>query len=784
MNAFACLTPLSVDRTRPLPLAALRRCALLAACGTSLGIALCGSAAHAADAAAPAADEADDGGAIVVTAQRRSEDVKDVPLSVSVLSGAELEERGITNFEDLARTVPGVAIYNTGGSNLSRIFIRGVSSTQGTATVAVYLDDVSLTTPNLFFTGATLPRFMDIDHVEVLRGPQGTLFGASALGGALRFIANKPELDRLGGSFRADVSATKHGGANYLLESVLNVPLIDDRLAWRIAVQNGKQSGYIDRIDASGAVHEGINEERQTAVRTSLLFKPSDSLTIEPALLWQKNDTDGTSIFDLTLPGYQQYTKTAEPNSDELFIPSLTVHAGLGGDFDLTSVTSYLSRTNKRVFNAVNAPATWAAIADPTRGDGYNIIANLAGATTNNVYAHQWSQELRLGTSSMKESGKRYEFQVGVYFANQKVRTDDLEGVTGLEQAIQTLWGVDSADLLGAALDNDNYAVYHYTTKRREFALFAEGSYELLDGLKLTVGGRQSFAHIEYEMIQSGPDLIGQPALTQHASNEKPFTPKFALTYEASREASFYGNISKGYRLGGDNSPLPDTCGPSLEEFGMSAQGTYKADSLWSYEGGTKLRLFGNRVTFNASGYYIDWKDIQQSVSLPSCGYVSTVNAGSARIYGGELELSARVAPGLTIGGTASVVDAKISDAAEGSGTANGQRLLHVPKNSFTTYLDYETPLGTGVTGMMHVDANFLGSSHGSFSVTNPDYNRPGYNVVNATIGVRVGDFEVSVYAQNLLNEDKIIQRPSVWGLRQGLIVRPRTIGLTGRFSF
>lgn len=758
---------------------------LAGACAASLGAMLFCTAASAQEAAPQDAVAEEESGTIVVTAQRRNEDIKDVPLSVSVLGGEELVKRGISNFEDLARMTPGVAIYNTGGSNLSRIFIRGISSTQGTATVAVYLDDVSLTTPNLFFTGATLPRFFDMHHVETLRGPQGTLFGASALGGALRFIPNKPEMNEVSGSFRGDISGTKHAkGANYLVEAVLNIPMVDDKLAMRVAVQNGKQAGFVNRVDASGTVHRGVNEERQTAIRASLLFKPSEDFSIEPGLLWQKTATDGTSIFNLDRPGFQQIKRVAEPNSDELFIPSLTVRAGLGAGLDLTAVSSYLRRTNLRQFDSLSAPTTWGARADPARGTLFNVINALPAPTTNNVYVDQWSQEVRIGTESIKESGNPYELQVGGFFANQKVRTDDLEGVTGLTQAIRTIRNVDPAVLLGAPVVNDLYANYRYTATRREFALFAEGSYQLLDGLKLTVGARQSFTNVDYEMLQSGPAVIGSPPVTNRSSKEQPFTPKFALTYEASREATFYGNISKGYRLGGENNPLPDTCNASLIEFGTTAQGSYTADSLWSYEGGTKMRLFGNRLTVNASGYYIDWKNIQQSVSLPSCGYVTTVNAGSARSYGGEIEVSAQVTPDLTIGATGSLVNAKISDAAPGSGTAKGQWLLHIPRHSYTAYFDYEPELSPEWTGLVHLDANFLGSSYGAFATTNPDYRRPGYTVLNANVGVRVGSFEVTVYAQNLLNQDDIIQRPSVFGVRQGLIVRPRTIGVNGRFHF
>lgn len=172
------------------------------------------------------------------------------------------------------------------------------------------------------------------------------------------------------------------------------------------------------------------------------------------------------------------------------------------------------------------------------------------------------------------------------------------------------------------------------------------------------------------------------------------------------------------------------------------------------------------------------------TVSLTSCGYVTVVNAGAARSDGGELEAALRITHGLTIGGTGAITHASITNAAPGSGTANGQWLLYVPRYSVTAYADYERPLSGSVTGIAHVDANFLGRSRGSYAISNPDYDRPGYSVVNANVGLRLGAFTASLYVQNLLDQDKIIQRPLVVSVRQGLTVRPRTVGLSGRYTF
>lgn len=762
-------------RVKQLPRILLAGCALLALMGT----------AHAQTTpAAPTAEP--ENGDIIVTAQKRPEDVKDVPLSISVIGGAAIEKQKIQNYEDLARVVPSLSVTNTGGSNLSRITLRGVASNQGTATVGVYLDDVSLTIPNLFFTGATLPELFDLDHVEVLRGPQGTLYGASSLGGTIRFISNAPKLDVVEGDVRADVSGTHKGAANYLLQGVVNLPLITDRAALRIGVQRRDDSGYVDRIDGSGTVHKGVNNERVTTVRSSLLFQASDTLSITPGLLWQESKSNGTALFDRSsLPDYQQNKLSREYNNDRLIVPSLTIHADLGGA-DLTSVTSYLDRVNKRNIDAQIYDSEYIAeVLDPDYGTTYDTIAGLTGLFHNNVYAHQWTQELRLASKSIKETGHPYEWQVGAYYSNQKIRSTDDEYVLGLGDAITDIFGEDPSTVLEAPLVNDVLGYFHTQDDRREYAVFAEGSLQLTAKLKATVGLRQSFARSYYSIDEGGWLAYGLPATKDRRINSKPFTPKFALSYEASANATIYATAAKGFRLGGSSAPLPSSCAASIADNGLTGDGeTYSPDSLWSYEGGAKLRLLNNRLRVNASGYYIDWKNIQQSLSLSSCGYVTVVNAGNARSYGGELEIQAQITRALSFGLSGSLVDAKVTEAAEGTGASDGQWLLGVPKNNVTGSIDYRQPFAGNLAGYVHLDINRVGESHGSFSVTNSDYDRPAYTIANVTVGMEAGAFDLSVFARNLFDEDRVIQSPSVVFIRQGLTIRRRTIGVSGRFKF
>ncbi|HEX7856909.1 MAG TPA: TonB-dependent receptor [Sphingobium sp.] len=739
-------------------------------------LAASGTAAHAQSAPS---DE------IVVTAQKRVENIKDVPVSVSVLGGAAIQTQKIKNFEDLGRIVPSLSVTSAGGSNLSRITLRGVASDQGTATVGVYLDDVSLTIPNLYFTGATLPKMFDLAQAEVLRGPQGTLFGASSLGGTIRFISSQPNLNQIEGSVLGELSGTRHGGTNYLAQGVLNLPIVDDRMALRIGVQQSRDSGYIDRIDNSGRVHKDVNNEVSTVVRSSLLWKVSDDISVQPALLYQKTSSDGVGLFELSgLPKYIQHRDSREFNNDRLIVPSLTIRGSLGS-IDVTSVTSYLNRVNKRNIDAQIYDSEYiGAVLDPNFGSTYNTIAALPGSLLNNSYVRQWTQEVRLASKSMKETGLSYEWQIGGYFSDQNIYSTDDEYVVGLGDSVRQIFGQDPGVVLGAPLVNDVLGYFHYYDKRREYAIFGQGSVRLLPKLKATIGVRQSFARVGYEIDQGGWLALGSPSTASRKSTSKPFTPKFALVYEASQSASIYATVGKGFRLGGFTTPLPTTCAPSVAEYGLTGSGdSYGPDSLWSYEGGAKFDLFGRKLRVNASAYYIDWQHVQQSISLPSCGFLSIVNAGHARSYGGEIEAEAQVAPGLSIGGSASFTDSRVTKAAPGTGVADGQWLLGVPRNNFSGHVDYRGSLSDNFEGYAHIDVNRVGRSHGAFAVTSPDYERPAYTVVNATVGLETGRFDISVFVRNLLDENKVIQSPSVVFVRQGLIVRPRTIGISARMK-
>jgi outer membrane receptor protein involved in Fe transport len=721
---------------------------------------------------------------LVVTAQKRSENIRDVPVSISVLTGDQLAKQHVANYADLARSTPGLSFSNTGSSGLSRISLRGISSAQGSATVGIYLNDISLTIPNQFFTGVTLPRLFDLDHVEVLRGPQGTLYGDSSLGGTLRFITKGPLLGVFAGEASAEGSKTDAGGANYKLEGVVNAP-VGDNAAFRLAVQREYLSGFIDHVNSQGVVdNKNVDAERTTAVRASFLWNPSDDLKVTSTLQWQQTASDDTGITKLSLGKFQENRPVREPSEDTLFAPSVTVEKRFG-DLTFTAISGYAYRRFDRQFDGTIYDSDYvASVIDDSYGPTYETIAALPGIMRNTDAVATYSQEFRLASPSLAESGKRYEWQVGAYFAKQKITSLDHEYVVGLDATVARLLGTTTQDAIGYATPGGLIGYFNSVRRNNQVALFAEGSFKVTDKLKATVGLRQVRATSQYALDEGGWLADGAPARDDASTRSTPLTPKFALTYEASDSVSLYANAAKGFRLGGQNNALTSFCAADVKSLGLADAKSYQSDSLWSYEGGAKTRLFGGRVTFNASAFYIDWKNVQQSVRLAKCGSVITGNAGDARSQGGELELRAMLTDHLTLNLSGAITDAKITKASAGTGAVDGSHLLGVPENTASIGLDYNRPLTNRVDGFFSVNWSHTGESSGAYATTSQDYRRPSYDLVDASLGVDIDKVEVSLFAKNLLNEDKVIQKPSVLFITQGLVLRPRTIGLNVRAKF
>ena len=787
---------------------------------------------------------------IIVTAQKRTEDIKDIPFSVSAISGTELAEHHVANYDDITRTVPGIGFQAGPGPGLDNIEIRGVSSTSGSATVGIYIDEVSVTVSNSLYDGAVQPKLFDLERIEVLRGPQGTLYGASSMGGTIRFITKQPDLNSFSASVSTDLSGTHHGGFNNDEYGILNIPVIDGVFALRIGVDLANDSGYIDHYiptptgagpdgsilelgtnDSTVLGERGVNDVRTQVFRVVGKYAAPDDWTITPVYLWQRVAASDTNIFYPDIGLYDQDKRVAEPYTDDLNLPSLTVTKSFGWA-ELTSVTSYFKRDfrrttdgtlyNSNIFansyvvgglSSATNPPTPPATAQQIY-ETQTVLGFLASPAGYDARTEQFSEELRLSSKSTSVAGIETNWTAGLYFANQRRRFLDDEYIPGLHTSFQNIYGYgiySPQSVVGPSyyaattaypaesFANDLIYYGHLYPNQKQIAPFVDVGFEITPSLKGTVGVRYVSAK-STELVNSGGFYsYGLPATYNVNENFSATTPKFSLDYALNASSNLYATIAKGFRLGGPTGPVPayepngpppatpGTCDTNYRTFGLTgAPDEYQSDSLWSYELGSKGRYLDNRLSINAAVYAINWTAIQQTINLPTCGFNFTTNVGDAKIYGSELEVRALVTPNMTLSLNVGSTHAYITSvSAEGAGIVYpGEWVLNVPLYTVTPSLDYDAPVDDRMSVFVRGDFPYTGRSRGYFDSSGlPHVFQPGYGIVNMSVGFKRDKLSVGLYAKNLLNWKNIIQYPSVNSVQEGYTVRPATFGITATFE-
>ncbi|WP_295994643.1 TonB-dependent receptor [Rugamonas sp.] len=739
---------------------------------------------------------------VVVTAQKRKEDVNKVPISVSVVQGEDLAAKHITGLEDITRNVPNISFSGGtqgSGAGLSNIEMRGISSSAGSGTVGIYMDDVSMTTRNLYSLGSPEPKFFDVDRIEVLRGPQGTLYGASSMGGTLKVIMNQPDLKHVTNSFSTEVSATdKAGGLNDTVNAVLNVPLIPNEMALRIGVQSSHIGGYIKQVDPDtlATVHDHTNTENDVVVRAALKWNVTRDLTVTPSIFYQQVKTgDLGTEYPLSqttgaaLQPYQISKPVLEPGKDKLFTPSLTVNYDLGAA-DLISVSSYYQRTFDRTQDGTQANSSFigGVFVTPSAPDGLaGALSVLPGYVYLNNQVHQFSQELRVSSKGYDpKGGTPLTWIGGLYFSNLHTTVNDYEPIPGIGALFKS-YGVSPDDpnivtgsFPGAfAGDSAYFSARHYRTQQE--AVFGELSYHMTPDLTFTAGARE--VHATDSLAREGSNYFtstpGETIQQPHDVDSRAFTPKFAVSWNVDASNMLYANAAKGFRLGSQNRDIPlSLCGAELNSMGLTqAPASFGADSLWSYELGNKSRFLNNRLSVNAAVYYIDWKNIQVDRTL-DCTFDYETNAGKARSAGLELEVKAKPTADLTIDFSTGYSNAYLVEANQALGSNGGQKVPGVPKFNATLGGEYRFTITGDTDGFVRMTGHWTGSSYGTTHDTDTDYTRPAYATVDASIGANVGKYQVSLFAKNLGNNDKIIQKPSVQFFQENYRLVPRTVGL------
>jgi len=762
---------------------------------------------------------------VVVTAQKRSEDVQDVPISITVISGKELQVEQIANYEDLSRAVPGVS-FNSGYANegLTNIVIRGISATGGSSTVGLYLDDVSIATKNFYDPGSVMPRFLDFQGVEILRGPQGTLYGDSSEGGTIRFIATPPQMYNFGGEAQADLSWTQHGGANYDGTGILNLALSPGVAALRASVYASSDSGWIDRYadntnfqqetaQSQGAlISKGVNRASDFTIHLLGKITPGGGWTITPAYFYQLAQTSDNSAFYPPLGLYNQNKEVQEPAHDKFDLFSLSVKKNFE-DFDFTSITGIFHRDFQRQEDGTffNSTAFAEFFLDPLLPQIFpnsvaqqqqyqtlddTVIANLPSTVHFHTNYRQFSQELRL--SSSEDAKSPLKWVGGLYYSQQTIHNTDFQQIPGIDTTFTKIYGYSLENSLvestfgapGLTLfPNDIDESDDRTYNERQFAVFGQIDYDLTSAWHLGLGARYTRTSENFNSTEIGFYQIGNISPYYQEATFHALTPKVTLSYAISPDNMVYASSGEGFRSGGPTGPIvygpTSVCNQDFMNIGQTSQPIkFESDSLWTTELGSKNLFSGNQLEANGALFYTKWNNIQQQIYLPICGYYFTANVGDARIYGGELELAYRVTSDLRLTLALSAESATITQTNYPLVIAVGAHVIDVPDLTLDLGVAHSTPVFSDFILTSRANFLFTGHSYGSYQTNNSNYNNPAYGIWNLSAIIENRKYQIMFYAKNAFNNQQIIQQPEINTVFEGYTVRPRTIGVQATLKF
>lgn len=684
---------------------------------------------------------------IVVTASKREERLIDVPQSISVLSTAQLQRSGAVQFRDFADTVPGLSL-STAGAGANRIALRGVTTGSDLGpTVGTYVDEVPFGSNTDFALGGLLTfdaGLFGLDRIEVLRGPQGTLYGASTMGGLIKYVTTAPDLSRLTVEGQAGLSYTRSGGANYNVSGAVNAPLADDVAGLRVSGFYSHDGGYVDNL-ARG--EQDVNQSNVYGARVDLLLRPTERLDLRLGGFMQNIDREGEGTTDFLFSGqpidgiYDQRRPYGEPFQQRFRLASATLN--YDADFaKLTSITSY--QTNRTNF-VWDLSRNYVPLLRNALGRNYSAV----GAPVS-VKLDKFVQEVRLASTG----GGMFEWLVGGYYTHEKSEN---------KQALAPL------DLAGLPAVNDIFT-YRLPSSYKELSAFGNLTVRFSDKFDITGGAR--FAHNEIAFRQLGGGILGRSAPLRRAKDNV-VTWLANARYHFSDRATAYARFATGYRPGGPNVITIDA-GTGLP----NGSPTYDSDTLESYEVGFKATTADNRFSVDVAGYYIDWNNIQIIVSRG--GFSARDNApGGASVRGAELALTARPAQGLVFSGAFAYQDAKLSKAEPRLQARNGERLPNVPRYTVTLNGDYQWKTGS-LGPSVGATLRFVSDRKASFdaAVSRPQFDLGDYTALDVRAGMDLDIVKAQFFIRNLLNgRGKVALLNPDYGARVA-IMQPRTIGM------
>jgi len=759
---------------------------------------------------------------IFVTSRKRPESIRDVPFSIAAQTEATIFLSAAQDMSDLARSISGLTFIDLGpGQN--QISIRGVSSGQVVRDqpgikeqVGVYLDETAISmalfTPDL--------DFFDMRRVEVLRGPQGTLFGSGSLAGTVRYISNAPDMAASSFSTEANIALTEGGDVSESLKAVFNVPVKGRHAAVRAVAYFNELPGYVDAVGPGGTLSKNINNGEKYGGRLALAAQLSERLSVTPRLVYQKLNTNGFPRVDLfnvlanphtrsrpaiTLGANEQYIQLQESLDDEFLMVDAVVKYD-GDRAAITSVSSVIDRDITVVRDA--GQLTTSTLAQPTAFNLSGSVLNMDAPLIDQTSLRLFSQEIRI--NSVEEAP--FEYVVGGFYT----QSDRNFGQTLFMPGFEALTGLSTSSTPALA---DYLFFSRFKFDFSQWALFGEMTYKIADKIQLTAGLRW-FEFTEQRTLELdglfAADSARQTGPAKTVSSG--LTPRLILAYEVSENFQVNAQVAKGFRLGGINDPLnTPLCTPEdFETYGNRP--FFENEELWNYEIGMKSTLAGGRLTFDTAIFYADISNLQATVDAGSCSSRIIFNVPRARSIGIETEIFIRPHPNFDISISATMQNAQIrstlvssnpEDMSALNGIDRGNRLPTSPTFQASTQFSYHWSWGNDWNGFAALSLQYAGSSYtqigdqvpgfGAVDLTvtqlgNPAIDQlqfnpelPAYQSGNIRIGARHGAIEVSVYISNFWNEQI---RTSLDRERGGLarightVSKPRTAGLTLRTSF
>jgi iron complex outermembrane recepter protein len=752
---------------------------------------------------------------VVVTATRHEEALSKVPISVTALTQDSMDALGIKDFQDVARFTPGVNI-DTSGTNA--ISIRGISSSGGAGTTGIYIDDTPIQMRSVGFNpDDTLPKTFDLQRVEVLRGPQGTLFGAGSEGGAVRYILTQPSTTQSDTYLRSEVSYTQYGQPSAEFGIAHGQPIIDGTLGVRASIWYRYDGGWIDRVDDStdAVINHNVNYSNTVVARLAALWTPNATVSVTPSILYQRQDKHDDSTYwpAYSNPGQGQFN-TATPERvggpDKYYLPALKVQIDLGSS-QIISSTSYYHREQITAYQGtVYDLAYWQSIPGCTSNQdpgcswyplidagGIHLPGALAGTQTPNTMTNtqdSYTQELRWQSSN---PGSKWSWTAGVFWQLAKENSIEELKSTNIDQVFNYLFGFTPASYYGGnfyscptnaaypAIPACDIYYNNNTTFDRQIAGFGEISYSFFDWMKLTVGERVAHTTFSLNHYADGYENYG-PGPAQANQKETPNTPKATLSFQVDPKDLYYLSYAKGFRVGGGNAPLPPFCDADLAAAGYpnGAPLTYKSDSTQNFEIGSK-NAFGNWLKIATSVYYIKWNQIQQSIYVAgACGLQFTDNLGQAVAWGGDIQAEAALGPvdvNLATGYTSARYSRNSPDGCQTAANPAPCLATNGDAISGQAAINYSPGTNAPFTVALGVQYNFHLAKRDAFvradweyearnpwlaTVQDPNnqaqynlgysYTLPSTSFTSVRAGVNFGDFQLAAFCDNLFDSHTV----------------------------